>query len=924
MCKQIGVKNMAELVEETIPLAVRARAQAYCAPQTEEEWTQHITRIGKKNLKYTSLIGQGYYNSVLPAVIRRCVLENPAWYTAYTPYQAEISQGRLEVLFHFQTMICELTGMEVANASLLDEATACAEAMLMCYRAEQKAGTNRNGFFVDHSLYRACRAVLHTRAQPLGIELVWGEPGQGDLPDHCFGALVAYQNTWGDLADLSRWHECCRSKHVLSCVQTDLLMLTLFEKPATWGSDVCVGSTQRLGLPLGYGGPHSAFLAAKKTFIRDMPGRIIGESVDATGKPAFRLMLQTREQHIKRSRATSNICTSQVLPAVLSTLYVQYHGAQGLRAMADRIFRTAIALKNALVQAGYTLRLHLSFDTVCIQDNEKNPLSLAQIRTRAQQKHYNFYDGNEGCISFSLDEHTANEQVCADVAEIFELPPVAIPASEPALGGLARRTDSFLQQEAFTRYRSETQMLRYIYHLQRKDFSLCDGMIPLGSCTMKLNSATSMFAIGNEHFAHIHPLAPPQQTEGYTQLMDDIAGVLKNITGFAAISFQPNSGAQGEYAGLLMIRAYHRHRGHSHRRVILIPVSAHGTNPASAALCGFDVVDVQTDQNGAVDWHDFQEKIALHAQVLAGCMITYPSTYGLFDQNIRDLCACVHEHGGLVYMDGANMNAQVGYTSPAAIGADICHLNLHKTFGIPHGGGGPGCGPVCVTQALAPFLPASPFVEPIDSFSAGPVSQAPYGNALMLVVVHGYLHMLGTEGLRKATACAILAANYMKERIQHALPVLFAEGKKRVAHEFIIDFRAIKKQTGIDVIDIAKRLIDFRFHPPTVSFPIPGTLMIEPTESESKEELDRFCEAFLHIANEIQHIASGQMDKHDNPIKNAPHTYEQLCADEWAHPYSRQQAAFPVPGLRENKFWPPIARINDAYGDRNPCCSRIN
>lgn len=919
MCKTIGVENFAELLKRAIPESIPRQELDLGAAMQEGEWLEYIRACGAKNQSYKNFIGQGFYASIMPTVIARNVLENPAWYTAYTPYQAEISQGRLEVLFNFQTMVAELTGMQVANASLLDEASASAEAMTMAYRIQQKNTNKSKVILADKRLFKHIQKVLLTRAEPLGLEVRFIDISEIHLyKEEVFAVIIAYPNNEGileNLQDLGRHiHQELKG---LFLVHTDLLALTLFPEPAQFDADIVVGSAQRFGLPMGYGGPHAAFLASRSEYLREMPGRIVGISKDALGDKAYRLTLQTREQHIKRARATSNICTAQALLAILATFYAQYHGAQGLRQIAQRVYRYAYSFRAYLSQLGYQVANGELFDTVSIFDHPDNPLSLLEIQERASKLQINLYLEKPDCISLSFDERS-NFTDIALLQSIFSDEPMACPllATPPPI-----RSNNFLNIEAFNLERSELSFLRYIRSLEEKDFSLCHSMIPLGSCTMKLNSTTSLLPLSDPNWADLHPLTPSSQTQGFQIIIKETANYLKQITGFAGISFQPNSGAQGEYTGLMIIRAYHSYHKQSQRKVVFIPNSAHGTNPASASMAGMEIVTINTLENGIMDIEDLRNKLQEYGDILAACMITYPSTYGFFEKEIGSICALIHQCGALVYMDGANMNAQAGLTSPALIGADVCHLNLHKTFSIPHGGGGPGAGPVAVVEKLVPFLPQNPLSDKDNLATAiGAVSSSPYGSALLILITNGYIRMLGTSGIKAATSYAILNANYIKARLEKYLPIRFHGEEGFVAHEVIIDFAKYKKAVGIDATDVAKRLIDYGFHPPTLSFPIVNTLMIEPTESESKAELDRFCDALISIKGEIEDIINGNSDPVDNPLKNSPHPIKSIIADEWSHSYSRMQAAYPLAYLKQRKFWPSIARINDAYGDRNLCC----
>ena len=920
MLRAIGADSLDTLVDQAIPAAIRLKTPLDLPPaESESGFLRRLAQIARGNRTFRSYIGLGYHDTFTPSVIRRMVLENPGWYTPYTPYQAEIAQGRLESLINFQTMVADLTGMEVANASLLDEATAAAEAMTLLHRVK-KGGGNR--LLVSDRCLPQTIDVLRLRAEPLGIEVRVEPIDEMQFDPEVFGVLLQYPDERGELRDLAPLVTRAHEANVLVAVGTDLLALTLFTPPGEMGADVVFGNSQRFGVPLGYGGPHAAFFATRNAFVRQTPGRIIGVSVDAQGRTAYRMALATREQHIRREKATSNICTAQALLANMAAMYAVYHGPSGLQAIAGRVHMLARMLATSLERdGGLKQRNRQFFDTVCVDV----PNGIDTIRARALAKGINLRYIDEHTVGIALDETTTFADV-SDVASLF-----GVGLFDPRQGdaepdwpqmappGL-RRTTPFLTHPVFNTHRSETQMMRYIRSLEHKDLGLDRSMIPLGSCTMKLNAATEMFPITWEHFSRVHPFVPSDQAEGYAQVFRELEAALCEITGLAAVSLQPNSGAQGEFAGLMVIRAYHRGRGDSHRDVVLIPASAHGTNPASGAMAGMRVVVVASAPNGDVDIDDLRKKAAQHRDRLACLMITYPSTHGVFEDGIRTICELVHEHGGQVYMDGANMNAQVGLTSPAAIGADVCHLNLHKTFAIPHGGGGPGMGPIGVAAHLAPYLPGHPLTRVGGERAIPAVSAAPWGSASILLISYGYIRMLGAEGLTDATRCAILNANYIKARLEAHYPVLYTRTNGRVAHEMIFDLRAFKA-AGIDEMDVAKRLIDFGFHAPTVSFPVAGTLMVEPTESEDKGELDRFCDAMIQIRREIEDVVTGRADARDNVLKNAPHTAAAATAVEWTHPYSREQAVFPLPFVRANKFWPSVARIDNPYGDRNLFCS---
>ncbi len=927
MLKTIGVKNLQQLIQETIPADIQRQTFQLDKPKTEQEYIKAMQKIASQNKVYKNFIGQGYYGTHTPPIILRNIFENPSWYTAYTPYQAEISQGRMEAILNYQTMVADLTGMEIANASLLDESTACAEAMTMAKRLVQKNHTaEKNKFFVDENLFQHNKNVLITRAAPLQIELVFGDYKTVPIDEHFFGGIVQYPNQYGSVEDFSLWIKKLQQVGALSVVATDLLALMLLKSPGEIGVDIAVGNSQRFGVPLGFGGPHAAFFATKKDFIREIPGRIIGVSVDAIGNIAYRMTLQTREQHIKRDKATSNICTAQALLAIMASMYAVYHGKAGLLLMAQSIHHYAYQFQQFLQQQHYTLVNTNLFDTITIKTNEQSPFQVQQIKERAAKAKMNLHFHNHDTISISFDE-TTNVSDVVLLSKVFSNQKIVlkkINAKKPTVflaQDLIRKRDC-LTHQIFHHYTSETALLRYIKHLENKDLSLADAMIPLGSCTMKLNATSEMIPLSWKAFTDIHPYAPLEQAQGYMTIIETLKKYLQEITAFDDISFQPNSGAQGEYAGLMVIREYFKYHQQTQRHKILIPVSAHGTNPASAAMCGFDVIVVRCDEKGNIDAIDLKEKAEQHQNELAGLMITYPSTHGVYEEGVRAICELVHQHGGLVYMDGANMNAQVGLTSPAHIGADVCHLNLHKTFSIPHGGGGPGMGPIGVNKKLAPFLPQHHLLPKTNNDNTlGAVSAAPFGSALILLISYGYIQLLGTEGCKNASVYAILNANYIKAKIQHAFTPLYVGQKNRVAHELILDLREFKKTANIDAIDVAKRLIDFSFHPPTLAFPVPGTIMIEPTESEPKEELDRFCDALICIRKEIQEIEEGQYQQDDNVLKNAPHPIQSIATSDWQKKYTREKAVYPQKYLQQKKFWPRIARINDTYGDRNIFCT---
>src|SRR6059036_3137606 len=892
------------------------------AGQNEYDVLAALKSMAAQNQVFRSYIGMGYYDCFTPAVIQRNLLENPGWYTQYTPYQAEIAQGRLEALLTFQTMVADLTGLPLANASLLDEATAAAEAMMMCLRIK---GDGKKGFFVAQDSHPQTIAVLQTRAQPFGITLHIGPPEAIDFQKQdLFGILLQHPATDGAVRDYSALVGQAHAAGVMAVVATDLLALTLLRPPGEWGADIAVGNSQRFGVPMGYGGPHAAFFATREEHKRHVPGRIIGVSKDAAGRPALRMALQTREQHIRREKATSNICTAQVLLAVMASMYAVYHGPEGLRRIAERVHGFAVVLAEGLRRMSVKVGNEPFFDTVRVRPDEH---SGKRVLALAQERRINLRPFEDDSLGIALDEVTTAAEV-QTLLEIFgggrpvpftveDLAAKADFSFPPALA----RTSKYLTHEVFNRYHSEHEMLRYMHRLEARDLSLVHSMIPLGSCTMKLNATVEMIPVTWKGFSRLHPFAPPEQTRGYQDLFQQLESWLAEITGFSSISLQPNAGSQGEYAGLLVIRAYHRHRGESQRDVCLIPVSAHGTNPASAVMAGLKVVVVACDERGNIDLGDLEAKARQHGDRLAALMITYPSTHGVFEESVRRVCRIVHEYGGQVYMDGANMNAQVGLCRPGDIGADVCHLNLHKTFCIPHGGGGPGMGPIGVAAHLAPFLPGHPVTNLGGKESIGPIAAAPYGSPSILTVSWVYIALMGGDGLTKATQVAILNANYMAKRLEKHFPIVYTGKNGLVAHEFILDLRHFKESAGVESMDVAKRLMDYGFHAPTVSWPLPGTLMIEPTESESKAELDRFCDALIAIHAEIQAVESGVADKKDNLLKNAPHTAGAVTADEWTHGYSREQAAFPLPFVRERKFWPAVGRIDDAYGDRNLVCT---
>jgi glycine dehydrogenase len=914
MLETVGAKSLGALMGETLPASIRQHKPLELGPPlSETEALVHMRELAAQNQVFTSLIGQGYSGTLPPAVIQRNILENPAWYTAYTPYQPEISQGRLEALFNFQTMICDLTGLDVANASLLDEATAAAEAMAL---AERTAQTKTKIFFVDHEVHPQTLAVLRTRAEPLGWSLIVGNPLTDLDTAEVVGALLQYPGTSGVVRDLRPAIATLRAKGALAIVAADLLALTLLASPGELGADIAIGSAQRFGVPMGYGGPHAAYMAVRDALKRALPGRIVGLSIDSRGQPAYRLALQTREQHIRREKATSNICTAQVLLAVMASMYAVYHGPEGLSHIARNVHRRALALAAGLQKLGFAPQSEAFFDTVTVDAGAKKH----EIVARAREEKINLRIGDT-TLGIALDETTTPaivEAVWRAFGGALTYAEVE-PGVREALPAELKRASAFLTHPVFHAHRSETELLRYMRKLADRDLALDRAMIPLGSCTMKLNATAEMIPLTWPEFAHLHPFAPREQAAGYHALFARLEKWLCDITGYDAVSLQPNSGAQGEYAGLLAIRSYHAARGEPHRKVCLIPSSAHGTNPASASMAGMDVVVVACDKRGDVDVEDLRAKAARHGKNLAGVMITYPSTHGVFEEHIRDICDTVHGHGGQVYLDGANLNAQVGLARPGDYGADVSHLNLHKTFCIPHGGGGPGMGPVGVRAHLAPFLPGHPVQG--GASTIGPVSAAPYGSASILTISYLYILMMGGGGLTRATEIAILNANYIAARLDPFFPVLYRNAKGRVAHECIVDPRPLKISSGVTVDDIAKRLIDYGFHAPTMSFPVPGTLMIEPTESESKAELDRFCDAMVAIRREISDIEAGRWTIEASPLRHAPHTVHDIADDNWVRAYSRSEGCFPAGTSRVDKYWAPVGRVDNVYGDRNLVCS---
>jgi glycine dehydrogenase len=919
MLQTIGADSLDQLINETIPDDIRLRsALDLDEPMTEYEFGQHIYQLGLENKLFKSYIGLGYNQAIVPAVIQRNILENPGWYTAYTPYQAEIAQGRLEAILNFQTMVIELTGMEIANASLLDEATAAAEAMALLFdvRTRDQKKNNVCKFFVSDEILPQTLSVLQTRATPIGVELVVGKNDTFDFSSDFYAAILQYPGKHGQITDPTDFIAKAHANDIKVAVGADILSLVSLTPPGEMGADVVYGTTQRFGIPLGYGGPHAAYFASKEEYKRSMPGRIIGVTIDTDGNRALRMALQTREQHIKRDKATSNICTAQVLLSVMAGMYGVYHGPRGLEYIAQKVHASAVTLAEALQKMGFTQQNTHYFDTIVVTAD------AAKVKSIAEAHQLNFFYINDTTVSISLNETTSLADlntICSVFAQAAQTTAVVLTelSQATALPNQLKRQSSFLQHTVFNSYHSESALMRYIKMLERKDLALNHSMISLGSCTMKLNAAAEMIPLSSPNWNNIHPFAPLDQAQGYQKMLRKLETQLNTVTGFAGTTLQPNSGAQGEYAGLMVIRAYHHSRGDYHRNIALIPSSAHGTNPASAAMAGMQVIVTKTLENGNIDVEDVREKALLHKDNLSCLMVTYPSTHGVFESAIREITQIIHDNGGQVYMDGANMNAQVGLTNPATIGADVCHLNLHKTFAIPHGGGGPGVGPICVAPQLVPFLPTNPVIPTGGTAAITAISAAPWGSALACLISYGYICMLGAEGLTDATRYAILNANYIKERLKGHYETLYSGEMGRAAHEMILECRPFK-QKGIEVTDIAKRLMDYGFHAPTVSFPVAGTLMIEPTESEDLAELDRFCDAMIAIRKEIE---ASTADDHNNVLKNAPHTMSMVTADSWDFPYSRETAAFPLDYIRLNKFWPTVRRADDAYGDRNLVCS---
>ncbi len=922
MLETIGVASLNDLIDKTVPQDIRIEKTLDVAgPISEHEYLNELRKIAAKNKVFKNYIGKGYYDTITPNVILRNLFENPGWYTQYTPYQAEIAQGRLESLLNFQTMVSDLTALPIANASLLDEGTAAAEAMAMLFNNKNKSeNITSPKFFVDNNIFSQTKDVLQTRATPIKVELVTADFRTAQLDETYFGVIVQYPDSNGAIEDYRKFFEKAHAVNAKVVMTTDLLALTLLTPPGELGADVAIGSSQRFGVPIGFGGPHAAFFAIKDEFKRVIPGRIIGVSIDAQGNRALRMALQTREQHIRREKATSNICTAQALLANMAAMYAVYHGADGLKKIAKRVSLLAHALSKELIEMGFEQVNNSYFDTIKVKVND-----VAAIRKLAEVQKMNFHYFEDGFVGIAIDETTAQCDVLDilhifaesigmdDAGVMFEY--VTNPGNIPAA---LTRTSSYLLHPVFNTHHSESEMMRYLKSLENKDLSLDHSMIPLGSCTMKLNSATELIPVSWPEFSKLHPFAPANQWQGYHDIIVELEKWLSSITGFAATSLQPNSGAQGEYAGLLAMKGYHADQNEAKRNVILIPISAHGTNPASAVMAGFKVVVTKCDEAGNIDVEDLRKNAEKYKENLAGLMVTYPSTHGVFEERIREICNIIHENGGLVYMDGANMNAQVGLTAPGFIGADVCHLNLHKTFAIPHGGGGPGMGPICVNEKLAPFLPGHVNINKGNKTNA--VSAAPYGSASILLISYAYIKLLGAEGLKRATEYAILNANYMKARLEGHYKILYSGKNNTCAHEFIVDLRPFKS-LGVEAEDVAKRLMDYGFHAPTLSFPVAGTIMIEPTESEPKAEIDRFCDALIQIHEEIMAIENGSADRTDNVLKNSPHSLQVITADRWSHPYTRSQAAFPLEYLRQNKFWPAISRVNNTYGDRNLICT---
>jgi len=918
MLKAVGVSSLEELIKKAIPEPIQIKKKLQLPEAlTEAEALKELKTLGQKNKIYQSFIGMGYSNCTIPGVISRNIFENPGWYTQYTPYQAEISQGRLEALLNFQTMVADLTGLEMANASLLDEGTAAAEAMSLCLA--QRKSESADKFFVSQSIHPQTLAVMTQRAEPIGVQIVLGDVAKHSWTSEFFGGIVQYPDTFGAICDYTEFIQKAHSVNALITVAADLLSLVLLKTPGSMGADVAIGNTQRFGVPMGFGGPHAAYMATRMEYQRRLPGRIVGVSKDRDGRKAMRLTLQTREQHIRRDKATSNICTAQVLLAVMAGMYGVYHGPQGLTKIATRVHSLTVLLYLALKKSGFNVSDKPFFDTLLVQ---LNPTEQARVLQSAEEHQVNLRIFEKGSIGISLDE-TTQEADLEKLLKVMGATPklTSISDARTPIPSSLQRNQPFLTHPVFNEHHSETEMLRYIRSLEAKDLSLTFSMIPLGSCTMKLNASSEMYPVSWPEFSQLHPFAPSSQTEGYREMFGLLESWLSEITGFDAISLQPNSGAQGEYAGLLVIRQYHLDRGDQHRDVCLIPKSAHGTNPASAVMAGMKVVSIECDALGNIDMPDLKKKAEQHSKNLSALMVTYPSTHGVFEETIKDICELIHSHGGQVYMDGANMNAQVGLCRPGDFGADVCHLNLHKTFCIPHGGGGPGMGPIGVKKHLSPYLPGHPIVKTGGAKAIGPVSAAPWGSASILPISWMYIRMMGGTGLTRATQMAILNANYMAQKLHPHFPVLYRGKSGLVAHECIVDLRPLKKKADIEVEDVSKRLMDYGFHAPTVSWPVAGTVMIEPTESESLHELDRFCDAMIAIANEVELIAQGKWDKNNNPLKNAPHTTMDLMKEPWPYPYLRETALFPNESVKRRKFWPAVSRIDNVWGDRNLFCS---
>lgn len=920
MLKKIGIDSMDVLINETVPEQIRQETELMISePMTEQEFLTHLTEIANKNVVFKSMIGQGYYGTITPSVILRNVFQNPGWYTQYTPYQAEIAQGRLESLLNFQTMVADLTGLPIANASLLDEGTAAAEAMAMMegIKNKKQKGIKSNKFFVDQNVFKQTLDVIITRAEPLGFEIVVGDWKNTEINSDFFGVLIQYPDAVGEVNEYQSFVKDCKALDIMICVASDLMALALLTPPGEWGADIVVGNSQRFGVPMGYGGPHAAFFATTDEHKRLIPGRIIGISVDVYGKPALRMALQTREQHIRREKATSNICTAQALLANMAAMYAVYHGPNGIKSIATEIYNKTAQLKAAIEHLGLKTINTYHFDTISV--NVDSEVNIQKIKSLAEAEQINFYyEGNQ--VRLSIGEDLTKEDIRLVIGVWSKFADANVDNIKYPSLHFKKRESAYLTHPVFTSYHTETNMMRYIKRLENRDLSLMHSMIALGSCTMKLNAATELIPVSWNNFANLHPFAPLNQTKGYQEIFEELSKDLCECTGFTACSLQPNSGAQGEYTGLLAIRAYHLDKGNPERKVAIIPSSAHGTNPASAVMAGMEVVVTKCDEAGNIDYKDLEATAIKYKDILACLMITYPSTHGVFETGIKQICQLIHDNGGLVYMDGANMNAQVGLTSPGLIGADVCHLNLHKTFAIPHGGGGPGMGPICTNDKLAPFLPGHVYYKTGGSKAIHSVSAAPFGSASILLISYAYIKMLGSEGLTNSTKYAILNANYIKVRLEKDYSVLYTGANGRAAHELILDLRPFKALVSAE--DVAKRLIDYGFHAPTLSFPVAGTIMIEPTESESLDELDRFCDAMLAIRKEIDEIATGEMDAKSNTLSNAPHTIDLVCADEWNLSYSRTKAAYPLPYLRDGlKFWPTVSRIDGAHGDRNLICT---